>query len=110
MIRQLCLIASLVLIPHAALADGLLYQLPDDGNWVRYDWDGNGTKPDGTDTKVSGSLTLSSVGKAEINGKECRWIEIAMEVQSEGYKVTDVYKLLIPVEHLRKGKGHWRIL
>ena len=104
MIRQLCLLASFVLIPRAALADGLLYHLPNDGSWVRYDWDGNGTKPDGTNTKVSGSLSMSSVGIAEIDGKECRWIEISMGIQSEGQEFSNTYKLLIPVEHLRKGQ------
>lgn len=104
MIRQLCLLASVILIPHTALADGLLYQLPADGSWVRYDWKGSGTKPDGTDTQVTGTLTLSSVGVAEIDGKECRWIELHMDIHGEGISFTNAYKLLIPAEHLGRGQ------
>jgi hypothetical protein len=92
-----------VLIPSAVLADGLIYQLPADGTWARFDFDGTGG-PDGKVVLLTASVTLSSVGTAEVDGEPCRWIEIAMEGKKDGQPFTAIHKLLIPEKQLGKGK------
>jgi hypothetical protein len=94
-----------VLIPTVVSADGLIYQLPGDGTWVRFDLEGKLPGPDGTEVTMIGSVTLSSVGTAEVDGEPCRWIEVASETKrKDGQPVTDVNKLLIPEKNLGKGK------
>ena len=75
-------LANLVLLTPAA-ADGLLYRLPEDGAFVRFElevssnWKGEG------ETTHKGTLTMSSVGEAKVDGKPGRWLEIKMEAQLE---------------------------
>jgi hypothetical protein len=87
---------------QTALADGLIYKLPADGAQVRYDLEIAIT---GQDTKVNGSLSVSSVGKATENGEECRWIEFKMIVSNDGQDHAGISKVLIPEKHLGKGKS-----
>ena len=51
-----------------------------------------------------GTLTLSSVGAAEVDGEACRWIEIDMAAKRDGQPFTVIHKLLIPEKHIGKGK------
>jgi len=89
-------------------ADGLLYRLPDDGTWARYDLDIVGTDPGGGDTKMAGSLAMSSVGKAEASGEPCRWIEVKMQMRDPGgNEHTVVFKALIPEKNLKRGENPW---
>ena len=97
-------VAIIALLPPATFAEGLLYQLPDDGHWVRFEIDGTGTEPDGTEIKLVGTLTMSSVGTVDMDGKKCRWIEIVTEAKRAGEPFTDIDKLLIPEHRLAKGK------
>ncbi len=92
------------LLPTAVLADGLIYQLPADGTWARFDLDTKGTGPGGKESTLIGSLTLSSVGTAEVDGEACRWIEIGAEGKLDDQTFTDIKKLLIPEKHLGNGK------
>jgi hypothetical protein len=104
-------VAVIALIPAIASAEGLLFQLPEDGHWVRFQVEGKTIHPDRIETTQTGTITMSSVGKAEINGQKCRWIEIVMAAKFDdspsgigNYSFTDIDKLLIPEEHLAKGK------
>jgi hypothetical protein len=95
---SLCLAAAaLVWIPGAAQADGLLYQLPKDGSWARYVVE----TPDGP---IDASLTMASVGRETVDGHDCRWIEVKLEVTNDSGTETWVLKCLVPERHLGRGK------
>ena len=94
-------LAILALFPAIAVAEGLLYQLPDDGQWVRFEMVQTSWKRAG---KCIGTLTVSSVGTEEIDGRKCRWVEIDYDTKGWVAPIKNVYKLLIPEEHLGKGK------
>ena len=85
-------------------AEGLLYQLPEDGSWAKFDLVGKAVEPDGKETSLSGTLTLSSVGTVDVEGQKCRWIELAVEASRNDQMFTDVEKLLIPEKYLVKGE------
>ena len=104
MTRLLYSVAIIALLPPVTFAEGLLYELPDDGHWVRFEMDGKGTEPDGTEIAIVGTLTMSSVGTTEIDGEKCRWIEIVADAKRAGEPFTDIDKLLIPEDQLAKGK------
>ena len=93
-----------ILCQSTACAEGLLFQLPEDGAWVSYDIDAKAINPDGTDVALIGTLTVSSVGKVKSGGEMCRWIEIVTDAKRAGEPFVDVDKLLIPERHLGKGK------
>ena len=97
-------LVAIALFPAVALPEGLLYQLPKDGHWVRFEIDDTITGPDGTEFPVVGTLTMSSVGTTKVDGQKCRWIEIAVEAKQSGKPFSHVDKLLIPEKHLGKGK------
>jgi hypothetical protein len=69
---------------------GLLYRLPEDGAWSRYEFSAAGVS--------SGTLTLQSVGKATVDGKPCRWIEGAMDWGSP--ESLAIGKFLIPEQDI----------
>ncbi len=105
--QTLCRIAFVVLcscLPATVLADGLIYQLPPDGTWARFQADVTGERPDGTVETMTGTFTLSSVGVAEVDGEACRWIEIRRDLKRNDQSVTALHKLLIPEKHLGKGQ------
>lgn len=86
-------------------AEGLLYALSEDGSWVSFEMVGTATDPESKDPdKIEGTITMSSVGVEIIDGQRCRWIEIAGESTLNGKEFISADKLLIPEEHLAKGK------
>jgi hypothetical protein len=116
-----------------AYADGLIYRLPPDGAWVRYQLSEEadfvislppGVKaPPGLENsprlpvKVSGLLMLCSVGRVDLQGEACRWIELRFDAELVG-KMPDpatgelrekkdkrriILKMLIPEKHLAAG-------
>ena len=104
---RLSLIASLLVVLtsiEVARADGLIYQLPADGTQVRYDnevvFNNNGQE-----RTTTGSLTLSSVGIATVDGEKCRWIEIKAARKSDNGEQITIAKFLIPEKDLGKGKS-----
>ena len=77
-------------------ADGLLHRLSEDGAWVRYivtvrDSDGD----------MTGNMILRSVGRASVEGQQCRWIELQFETD----RLKAITKLLIPETHLKTGQS-----
>lgn len=93
-----------------AVADGMIHGLPADGSWVRFDVTGEGQKPGGeVAVSLKGTLTLKSVGREEVDGSECRWIEFetTLEYQRGDRKAeqTELYKLLIPEKYLVTGQN-----
>jgi hypothetical protein len=113
--RKTAIVAAIAAITFATMlaagrarADGLLYQLPQDGSWAKYDLEITGTDPGGGEMKMSGSLTMSSVGKADASGEPCRWIEIKMQMRDpSGNDQTIVAKALIPEKNLKRGENGW---
>lgn len=71
----LALLAVTALLSPAA-ADGLLYRLPEDGSYARFDLDIKEQRGEAVGKMLTGSLMMSSVGAKEVDGKKCRWSEI----------------------------------
>src|SRR5262245_18466861 len=95
-----------VLFPGIAGADGLLYQLPEDGSWVRfelqYTFKLHGMEKPGQGT---GTLTMASVGKVVEGAEPCRWIEFKVQLKDIGPEQILIRKLLIPEKYLKKGEN-----
>jgi hypothetical protein len=91
-------------IVQPALADGLIYALPDDGVQVRYDMDMDVTVA-GQPVVMKGSVTVSSVGQMTVDNEKCRWIEIKMIFKEDDTERLTLTKVLIPEKHLGKGKS-----
>jgi hypothetical protein len=89
-------------LAQTARADGLIYQLPDDGAQVRYDTEIT-TSVGGQDVSSKGSVTISSVGAVLVDNEKCRWIEIKMISNDDGQERLVIAKALIPEKHLGKG-------
>jgi hypothetical protein len=64
-------------------ADGLIKALPEDGAWASYTVETTITHKDGSKTSSTGTLAVRLVGKAEIDGTDCRWIEFEHSWEQE---------------------------
>jgi hypothetical protein len=101
----------LMLLPATTEAEGLIYQLPEDGAWVRFEVNGKGVASGGTvRVTVKGTQTIRSVGRVVVNDEQCRWIELKSEMVFEragekARKLNAVIKLLIPEKYLTTGKN-----
>jgi len=102
---SIALVVLSLWLPSALLADGLIYKLPEDGTWARFDYSPKSTSNDPVRPSSYRSLTIRSVGTAEFDGEACRWIETASEIQRNGQPISIIEKLLIPEQHLGKGKS-----
>jgi hypothetical protein len=91
-------------VTQTARADGLIYQLPDDGAQVRFDTEIT-TSVGGQDVGSKGSVTISSVGAVLVDNEKCRWIEMKMISNDDGQEHLVIAKALIPEKHLGKGKS-----
>src|SRR5262245_2835245 len=95
-----------VLSAAIARADGLLYQLPEDGAWVRldaqYTFKADGMEKPGQGT---GTITMASVGKAVEGSEPCRWIEFKVQLKDIGPEQILIRKLLNPEKFLKKGEN-----
>ncbi len=87
---------------HTARADGLIYQLPEDGAQVHYDTEIT-TSVGGQDVSSKGSVSISSVGALLVDNEKCRWIEFKMISNDDGQERLVIAKALIPEKHLGKG-------
>ena len=107
------LLATLALLTFAsgARADGLLYQLPEDGSWVRFHVTMTMEHGDAEPGKMTGSLTMRSVGQETVEGDKCRWIELELIPDKPGDQQAPpqgpphiIMKVLLPESNLQKGK------
>lgn len=109
--RWMLVLAGVVGCSSSVMAQGLIWKLPDDGAWVRFEGDYTQTITRGNDApeqlKWTRYITIRSVGKqeAEFRGvnQACRWIEIEVETGDASGGVLDagpggnrLYKLLVP--------------
>jgi hypothetical protein len=104
--RLLCVVLIGVSLadPMITRAEGLLYQLPEDGSWVRFDVRYT-FKFEGLDQAGQGTITMASVGRTFEGSEECRWIEFNVQLKDSGTEHTLIRKLLIPVRYLKKGEN-----
>src|SRR5437762_13688904 len=69
---------------NLAVADGVIHQVPADGSWVRFDVTGAGVRPNGdVTTTLKGAMTIKSVGSEQLDGADCRWIEMKTEIEAQ---------------------------
>jgi hypothetical protein len=98
MTRLTCLLLAAGLALPAAAAEptrpAALYALPDNGTWVEFDWTAAG--PDGKEVK--GTLRLSAVGDATIDGTLYRWVEIRKEHKAGGETKREYRKIQLAVK------------
>jgi hypothetical protein len=97
-------VVAAVVLAQTARADGLIYQLPEDGAQVRYDTETR-TSVGGQEISSKGSVTVSSVDAVQVDNEKCRWIEIKMISNDDGQERLVIAKALIPEKHLGKGKS-----
>jgi hypothetical protein len=93
-----------VFLTTSSQGEGMLYHLPADGTWAKFELVGKGIEPDGKETNLSATQTISSVGMTDVDGQKCRWIEIAVDGKRNDQAFTHVDKLLIPEKFLVKGE------
>ena len=99
-------VAALVILPlihQPATAEGLLYRLPKDGTWTRFEYVYTVVGKDNPPRK--GSFWMASVGQATVNGEACRWIELRQDEATFGGPLKNTYKVLVPEQHLGRGKS-----
>jgi hypothetical protein len=82
----------------SASAEESFNQLPEDGAWAKFYVTVSGN----IDQTLRVELTISSVGRVQENGKDCRWIEL-LSNNSDTNARMNVFKLLVPEESLKKG-------
>ncbi len=101
-----CLVALLVLDARVAQADGLFYQLPEDGMSAKFDLEMK-TEDGGEARDAKGSLRMSSVGKEDVDGEACRWIEFKMMMTMGEREQVILAKALMPEKELKRGGLPW---
>lgn len=91
-------VAAFALLASQASADDNFSQLPEDGAWAKFFVEVSGTDNPGLRVE----LTISSIGRTQQNGKDCRWIELVSN-NADTNKRINAFKLLVPEEELKKG-------
>ncbi len=97
-------LALLTLGVGPARADGLHYQLPEDGAWVRFDIEGS-RGPEGMKVELEGSLKMASVGRTRVGDEDCRWIELEWNLEEGRNSVAVIAKVLVPERYLKEGES-----
>jgi hypothetical protein len=98
------LVAVGLLAPGICTAEGLLYQLPKDGSWVRFAVQYT-YKSAGLELAGQGTIDMASVGKIFEGSEECRWIEFNLHTKDSEGEHTLIRKLLISTKYLKKGQN-----
>jgi hypothetical protein len=97
------IVVAIATLPCAARADGLIAKLPEDGIWAIYRAEGYKERGNKTREEITGSLRVSSVGKATESGEPCRWIELELSYKTDDGDKRWTEKLLIPEKYLTQG-------
>lgn len=92
--------AALLLVPTVGRADGLIRQLPKDGAWVSFycaeEFD------DGAKRELY--VTIQSVGREDVKGEPCRWLELKYQRPAEWpHGKAAVWKVLVPEKQFGPG-------
>jgi len=121
-LMHIVVLICLFVASRSVKADGLIYQLPKDGSWVRYEvvlhhWDytplhspqedlGDERRTRPREDYDRGVMVVQSVGKVTVDGEACRWIELKAEPPADNKRpitAAQVYKMLIPEQDLKAG-------
>ena len=107
-------LVAVVLVASSARGDGLVYQLPPDGSWVRFRATMSHDAPggQGEPAKMNATFTMRSVGSETVEGEKCRWIEMELapanppdaQQGAPGGPPHVVCKLLLQEKNLQEGK------
>lgn len=96
----------ITLATHAALADGLIRKLPEDGTWATFKSEGYKQKRNKQKEPSTGWLRISSVGSVTEEGQPCRWLEIDSTYSNGGRpERRAIDKLLLPEKYLAAGEA-----
>lgn len=82
-------------------AGGLVQKLPNDGTWARYHVQIKMENP--KNMVYSGTMTIRSVGRENVNSQPCRWIEIESHTEINNQKMNSLGKILVPEKLFEKG-------
>jgi hypothetical protein len=82
--------------------DELPRELPMDGAWVQYQWDWERLQ---SGQKISGTVTLSLVGRLVERAQPCRWVELRYVIPEGPEKGTLIEKMLIPENDLLENEN-----
>jgi hypothetical protein len=105
------MLAAALVITQSVLADGLIFQFPVDGTWVKYSGKLSvEIKPSGAKewvkTDGTAEIRVCSNGAVTRAERPCRWIEINMRTWQDGVKdpvgVNDL-RVLVPERYLTRG-------
>jgi len=126
-LMHIVVLICLFVASRSVKADGLIYQLPKDGSWVRYEvvlhhWDytplhspqedlGDERRTRPREDYDRGVMVVQSVGKVTVDGEACRWIELKAEpppTNKRAVNAAQVYKMLIPERDLKEGGDPFR--
>ncbi|WP_406694278.1 hypothetical protein V5E97_24690 [Singulisphaera sp. Ch08] len=110
---------ALIAISGFSFADGVAYRLPPDGTWVKYRitatkyeaWNLRPDEKEGWVFKKEPELTaeelatasrdnfllVRSVGRQDVGGEPCRWVELVLNSQEEGEAKPEARGLLLKV-------------
>ena len=85
-------------------ADGLVHRLPADGVSAKFDLELK-ISANGEEKIIRGNLVMASVGKLDVDGKPCRWLEFRLEMSGDGKDKRIIAKALIPEKALKSGEN-----
>jgi len=100
------MVAMAAISPSVSLGNGLMYQLPEDGAWAKYEISLTSRTGDQVELSGRGTLRMASVGQKSVDGKPCRWIQANLEIAfaEVDARFETVLNVLVPEKHLGKGK------
>ncbi len=95
----------LALTATTAGADGMFYQLPEDGTWAEFKFRGKMTIME-EDRSITGTIRIASVGRTVEKDEPCRWIEVKLDMNRGGGnddETSIISKVLVPEKFLVPG-------
>lgn len=99
------LLAQSLILTQQVSADGLLYQLPEDGTSAEFELTGS-VERGGQSIEFTGTVSMNSVGQEVVDGEACRWIEFRFTLKrSPEEQGQAAFKFLIPESEFAAGKN-----
>ncbi len=100
--RITCALLLLPVVAAFSLADGLVFKVPDDKTAAVYGLEFN-LESNGKKLVQKGTVTIASVGQAEVSDVKLRWLEIAIKISEGEEKYRMIFKVLIAEKFLQEG-------
>ena len=114
--RVTCILMALSMQARVCKSDGLIYKLPAEGIWARYEelikvkvkgtLTSQAIDPKSVEHEFTRTLTVKSLNRVHRHDQWCRWIEIVSESEPGDVppQPKRVLKLLVPEEYLKRGE------